>query len=62
MDDLTLSVESSPRPEDVRLLHEGLDAYNFSYFSQNDYQPLAVFLRNSAGEVVGGVSGGTYWG
>lgn len=62
MQELTLTLEESPSPDDVRIIDEGLDEYNLSFVPPHDYRPLAVFLRNAEGEVVGGAYGGTYWG
>ncbi len=61
MPELTLTLETDPNPKDIRILDDGLDEYNLR-FSPMDHQPLAVFLRDSEGQVVGGLYGGTYWG
>jgi GNAT superfamily N-acetyltransferase len=62
MDELRFSLENDPREEDVQRVVDGLVEYNLSHYPHRDYQPLAVFLRDAAGEVVGGACGGTYWG
>lgn len=62
MQKLTISVESDPKPQDVRVLEEELHAYLDSKGVPRDHKPLAVFLRNHLRRVVGGVCGETYSG
>jgi GNAT superfamily N-acetyltransferase len=50
-----------PDPEDIRLVGEGLTAYNDQY-APGDFKRLGIFLRNEEGRLVGGLTGGTYWG
>jgi GNAT superfamily N-acetyltransferase len=56
------SVESNPQPRDVQALKEELASYAQSKGLSPDHLPLAVFLRDRLGRVVGGVYGITHWG
>ena len=57
---LPLSVEDDPNPRDVERLEQGLYAYNVARTGHADGQSLAVFLRDAAGQVVGGAAGNTW--
>lgn len=56
-----LSVENNPDPQEVWLIISNLVAYNTSRVGPENYRPLAVFLRDAQGQVVGGVIGATHW-
>ncbi len=58
----TIEIEETPDDKDVTLVQEGLQQYNLHYADQDNYKGLAVFLRNEANSVVGGLLGCTYWG
>jgi GNAT superfamily N-acetyltransferase len=52
-----LVVETQPRPEDVRVLEDGLYRFNVEATGIDDGTLFGVFLRDSDGTVVGGASG-----
>ena len=56
-----LTIESNPDPDHVRLLEDSLDAFNLQTTGITDNELLAISLRGSDGEVVGGAYGWT-WG
>jgi hypothetical protein len=56
-----ITIEDDPRVEDVRLLWNGLDQYNFSQTGQKA-QLISVFLRNEQHEVIGAAHGWTGYG
>ncbi len=58
----TLVVEEAPDADDVRIVLDGLRAYNRSCVGDDDHRTLAVFLRDEQGTLVAGLLGGTYWG
>lgn len=62
MDQLTITLESSPESADIALLSAGLSAHSLSKAFPYDHQSLAFFIRNPQGEIVGGLSGATAWG
>lgn len=62
MDDLTITLETSPDSKDVETLSKGLSRHSESRNFPYDQQPLAIFIRNQNGEIIGGLSGSTIWG
>jgi GNAT superfamily N-acetyltransferase len=57
-----LALEDAPRPEDVDVIHSGLQAYNLRRAVPSDYSALTVMVRDADGAVAGGLLGGTFWG
>lgn len=57
-----MTLTASPGPADVQPVREGLDAYDAEQGAPVDWVPLAVFMRDPHGKVVGGLTGGAYWG
>jgi len=60
--DYRIVLTDSPDPADVQVVYEGLDAYNAAQGAAVDWLPLMIFVRDHQGKVVGGLTGGTYWG
>ena len=58
----TIALEESPPPEDVLVVHSGLEAYNRRRAEAGTFAALTVMLRNADGSVAGGLLGGTFWG
>ena len=61
MSTYTLTVEAVPRGEDVSVLSQGLTAHALRYTQGPSFRPLAVFLRDESGTLVGGVWGQVNW-
>lgn len=61
MDKLRITVESQPKEEERRKVIDGLIGYNKSQTSDVSYERLTLLLRDSSGEVVGGLLGEIYW-
>ena len=57
----SLTVEETPRAEDVSVLAQGLTAHALPHTHRPGFQPLAVFLRDESGTIVGGVWGQVNW-
>lgn len=57
-----IEVTATPDPADMARVGEGLAAFNDADVGPSGRLPLAVFLRDGAGAVVGGISGYTAWG
>ena len=57
----SLTLETEPKPEDVRVLEERLYEFNVQATGLADGKLLAFFLRDRDGAAVGGVFGWT-WG
>ncbi|BAY25425.1 putative N-acetylmannosamine-6-phosphate epimerase superfamily protein [Calothrix sp. NIES-2100] len=63
MADLKFTVEDDPTPEDIRTVINQLVEYNNHQQTEKDeYQPLAVLIRDDRHEIVGGLVGETQWG
>jgi len=56
-----LSVESAPAQPEVSLLERGLFAFEEARLGSPEHQHFAVFLRDPAGSVQGGVDGHVMW-
>lgn len=56
-----ITIETAPRAEDVQRLGQGLTAHALPHTQVPGFQPLAVFLRDEAGQLVGGVWGYVNW-
>jgi len=58
-----LTLSNSPEPEAAQIIRDGLDAFNEAVVGYVDSLPLNVVIRASeAGEIIGGISGGTSFG
>ena len=53
--DLKIEIERSPAPEDEQVVSRGLQQYNDELAPFDGYATFAVFLRTSAGAVLGGL-------
>jgi len=56
-----LAIEDAPNEADVRFVEERIDAYNVAVTGYDDYRPLAIFVRDSEGAIIAGLTGFT-WG
>jgi GNAT superfamily N-acetyltransferase len=61
MKDCTITIETSPKDEDLLVVRKGLHDYNISQL-ESDYERLHIFLRDETGAVVGGLFGESFWG
>ena len=60
MSDPVLMLSDTPEPDAVRIISDGLNAYNDAIVGYADRRPLHVILRDGAGgPVLGGISGAT---
>lgn len=59
---LSFDLTADPAPQDLAVVSEGLGAFNEGDVGPADRQPLAIFVRDEAGAVQGGLSGYTAWG
>ncbi len=61
LDGYTLTMTDAPNQADIQAVRDGLDAYDASQGVPADWVPLALFVRDSQGVIVGGLTAGTYW-
>ena len=57
----SLDLDLAPRSEDLRVIHEGLRAFTDGYAGPVNARPFAIFIRNDAGNVVGGLDAELRW-
>ena len=63
MTESNIVVTDAPDDADLKVIQDGLKAYNTEKAGYDDYKPLAVFVTDPAtGKVVGGLYGGSYLG
>ena len=55
-----MEITSSPKQEDVQKISELVREHNLD-FMPNDFCELAVFERDSTGNVIAGLTAATYW-
>ena len=60
-EDLRLSLEPHPAPADVRVVVEGLLAFNVDRIGDPHEEQVAVFGRDAAGQGIGGLLGLIRW-
>jgi GNAT superfamily N-acetyltransferase len=59
---VTIEVTAEPAESDLRIVGDGLSAFNADAVGPAEKTPLAVFARDSLGKIVAGISGYTAWG
>jgi GNAT superfamily N-acetyltransferase len=58
---LELEIADEPDAQDVQAIQQAIYAYNRSKAGDQQYAQLTIFLRDSRGQLVGGLVGSTYW-
>jgi GNAT superfamily N-acetyltransferase len=62
MADYRISLDEEPSEADIDALIRSLVSYNNTQAEKENWQPLAIFIRDDQGELVGGLYGYTHWG
>lgn len=62
MIEFKITVAETPAAADLEVIERALVEHNEARSEPRNYQPLALFLRNVEGEIVGGLCGHTVWG
>ena len=60
-DAVAVSLERNASAADLAAVQTGLRAYNVEFIGDPGEEPVTVFLRDSGGEVVGGLIGHIKW-
>ena len=55
------TLEETPDPGDIQFLNQRLHEHNLQHARGEDFNPLSVFVRDADGEILGGLTGGTFW-
>ncbi len=58
---MKLELDEHPNSEDFRVVLDGVRSFNRAHTGNERPRPVAYFLRNEAGQIVGGVQG-NLWG
>jgi GNAT superfamily N-acetyltransferase len=61
-ENLTISLEDAPNPEDVEKVCQGLLTFNRQHAPEDHYRQLVILLRGADQVLHGGLIGQTYWG
>jgi len=61
MPDYQISLSSDPSLNDIQYLGSQLEAYNIEQVGYTDAKRLTLFVRDENGQVIGGLTGWTYW-
>jgi GNAT superfamily N-acetyltransferase len=61
MTELALELVEHPKPEDFRIILDGVRAFNRAQTGNPPPRPVAYFLRDERGQIIGGVQG-SLWG
>ena len=62
MNDVKISLDLNPDQSDLDRLVDGLKKHSDNFTATPGFDPIAVFARDSAGELIGGASGYINWG
>ena len=54
--------KSIPNPRDLDFVSDQLDAFNIAITGIDDWHALAIFVRDDDGQIVAGLTGGTWAG
>jgi len=57
-----LVIEEHPDPRDLDFLEDQINAYNVAVTGITDWYPLAIFVRDDAGQILAGINGGMWGG
>ncbi len=57
----SLDLDLAPRLDDLRVIREGLRAFTDGYAGPVNARPFAIFIRDSDGNVVGGLDAELRW-
>ena len=60
-EDITIAIETEPAEAVRAEVLSGLQSYNRQHAVAPGFRPLTLAARNTAGELVGGLSGDTGW-
>jgi GNAT superfamily N-acetyltransferase len=61
MKPMNIELAENPTPEDIKRVHDSLELFSQMHTAPSAYQPLVVFVRNDNDDIIGGLTGGTYW-
>jgi GNAT superfamily N-acetyltransferase len=57
-----LVIEEHPNPRDLDFVGDQIDTFNIAVTGIDDWRALAIFVRDDAGQIAAGLTGGTWAG
>ncbi|HWE42975.1 MAG TPA: GNAT family N-acetyltransferase [Gemmatimonadaceae bacterium] len=60
-DTIRIALETAPSNDDEKVVFDGLRAFNVAVIGDPQMRPVDVFVRDDAGQVVGGLVGWIKW-
>jgi GNAT superfamily N-acetyltransferase len=57
-----LVIEAHPDPRDLDFVNDQIDTFNIAVTGIDDWRVLAIFVRDDAGQIAAGLTGGTWAG
>ena len=62
MNDLDLQMTENPTESDWNFVKEQIDTFNIRTTGNDDYRPIAIFVRDEAGTIIAGLTAFTWGG
>ena len=57
-----LVIEAHPEQRDLYFVNDQIDAFNIAVTGIDDWRAMAIFVRDDAGQIAAGLTGGTWAG
>lgn len=57
MSEFQITLETDPRSDDLRIVRDGVVAFNLAQAGEKPARPVALLLRDDRGAIVGGLAG-----
>ena len=61
MEPLRLEIAVDPQPHEIEFLMQQIINFNTNRVGEGNYERLAIFLKDSSQNIMGGLAGETYW-
>lgn len=58
---MKIIIDNKADQKDIEFIKNNLKRHNEKFTVPNNHKELAVFLKDEAGKIKGGITGGTYW-
>ena len=60
MDTIQITATTEPKPEDTKIIDQGIAEYNLQKIGPQKYTPVASFAKKD-GKIIGGITGNLFW-
>ena len=58
---MKIIIDNKADQKDIEFIKNNLKRHNEKFTVPDNHKELAVFLKDEAGKIKGGITGGTYW-